>query len=94
MPRKYIKKGPKFTEEQLNSLLDAINRKEKSYAEVAKELQVTDSCLRKRNIQQQAGITPTGSGRKPVFDREVERELAQCIGTLCKVGFSPNVKKY
>ena len=28
------------------------------------------------------------TGRKPTFDADTEKELANCIGTLCQIGFS------
>ena len=31
-----------------------------------------------------------GGGRPPIFDKDVEKELTECISTMCKLGFSPN----
>ena len=30
-----------------------------------------------------------GGGRAPTFDKDVKKELTQCISTICKLGFSP-----
>ena len=31
-----------------------------------------------------------GGGIPPTFDKDVEKELAEWISTMCKLGFSPN----
>ena len=32
-----------------------------------------------------------GGGRPPIFGKDVEKELTECISTMCKLGFSPRV---
>ena len=33
-----------------------------------------------------------GGGRLPTFDKDVVKELTECISTMCKLGFSPTVE--
>ena len=58
---------------------------------VAKEFGVSECTLRFRLKKANKGEELKKAGRKCVFSKEVESELAKCIGIVCDYGFSPSL---
>ena len=52
---------------------------------------MSEGTLRFRLKKIRAGESFVGSGKKPVIKKDVEQNIAACIGTLCKLGFSPTM---
>ena len=60
-----------------------------SYRSVAAKYGVSDTMLRKRQKMIDESREKEGSGKKTVLSKDEESQLASCIGSLCKLGFSP-----
>ena len=54
---------------------------------------MSEGTLRFRLKKIRAGESFVGSGKKPVIKKDVEQNIAACIGTLCKLGLSPTMTK-
>ena len=51
---------------------------------------MTEGTLRKRIKMKKENKSIVGGGRPPTFDKDVKKELTECISTMCKLRFSPN----
>lgn len=72
-----------------NALLE-FNTGQFSNREIAAKYGMSEGILRHRLKMQREGRELVGSGKKFTFTQEEEEEeLARCIGTLCRLGFSP-----
>lgn len=52
-----------------------------------------ESTLRFRISKEKANEELGKAGRKTVFNKEIESELADCIAVLCSCGFSPSMEE-
>jgi len=91
MPRntKSKVKSKRWSEDDILKSLDAIAAGS-SIRNAAKEYGMSEGILRKRIKMKEAGKSLIGSGRQPTLEKTVEEQLAKCIGTMCKLGFSPS----
>ena len=60
-----------------------------SIRQTAKKYGMTDGILRYKLKQRSSGIIANSAGRPTTLDSDEEKRLAEVIGTLCKLGFSP-----
>ena len=96
MPRaKGKKRAPKsrkqWTEDDLEKALSEV-ASGKSNVYAAKKYGMSESILRNRMKMEQAGKKLIGSGRRPVLSQQEEFHLSKCIGSMCRLGFSPTRK--
>ena len=52
---------------------------------------LSEATLQNRFKMQEEGKTSVGSGRKIVIGEQNEKQLADCIKTICNVGFNPSL---
>ena len=85
----------KFTEEQMTACLVEVEKNEgRSLRAIGGEFDLPESTVGmrlKRRNQVAAGVAPPKLGRPTIISPEEEAILAQCIGTLCRIGLSPTV---
>ena len=65
----------------------------KSIHAIAKAYGMSEATLQNMFKMQEEGKTLVGSGRKIVIGEQKEKQLADCIKTMCHVGFSPSLLK-
>ena len=88
MPKTYIKRAKTWTDADITKALEEV-KSGKTVNSTALKYGMDEGTLRYRLKKIGTGEEVSVSGRKPVFDSNTEEQLAKCIGTLCKVGFSP-----
>ena len=85
----------KFSEEQMTAcLVEVENNEGRSLRAIVREFDLLESTVRmrlKRRTEVASGVAPLKMGRPTVISQEEEAILAQCIGTLCRIGLSPNM---
>ena len=82
--------GKLWTEEDIAKALEEVEKKTASVRAAAKKYGMTEGTLRHRIKMKNENKVLVGAGRPPAFDKNVEKELTECIATMCKLGFSPN----
>ena len=89
MPRKCTAKPRKYNQNDIEKALDLIANGT-SIRAAARIYGMSDHLLREKlkKLDQGNSLIPN-SGRKPALSKELEENIALCIGTLCKIGFSP-----
>ena len=68
-------------------------REGKSIPASTKAYGLSEATLQNRFKMQEEGKTLVGSGRKIVIGEQKEKQLADCIKTMCNVGFNPSLHK-
>ena len=61
----------------------------KSNVHAANKYGMSEGILRHRMKLKLAGKSLVGSGRRPTLEQREEMQLASCIGSMCRLGFSP-----
>ena len=82
--------GKTWTKEDVKQALEEVENRSVSIRATAKKYGMTGGTLRKRIKMKKENKFIVGGGRPPTFDKDVEKELTECISTMCKLGFSPN----
>ena len=82
--------GKTWTEEDVKQALEEVENRSVSIRATAKKYGITEGTLRKRIKMKKENKFIVGGGRPPTFDKDVEKELTECISTMYKLGFSPN----
>lgn len=92
MPRKYIKKKlvPRYSLEDLQRAVQDVKNKNCTYREASAQynvpLAVIYHRIKGRNVQE----TKMGGGRAPVFSREVEEQIVECLKARARMGYPCN----
>ena len=81
--------GKTWTEEEVKQALEEVENRSVSIRATAKKYGMTEGTLRKRIKMKKENKSIAGGGRPPTFDKDVEKELTECISTMCKLGLSP-----
>ena len=89
MPKKSERAVKRWSDHDLEQALLEIQTG-KSIRSTASKYGMAEGTLRYRSKQLERGEAAT-MGRPTAFSEETEKELASCIGVMCKLGFSPTV---
>ena len=82
------KSRKQWTEEDMEkAMLEVTSGKSNVYA--AKKYGMSEGILRHRIKMKQAGKVLVGSGRQTSLSQNEELNLSKCIGSMCRLGFSP-----
>ena len=81
--------GKTWTEEDIEQALEEVENRSVSIRAATKKYGMTEGTLRTRIKMKKENKSIFGGG-PPTFDKDVEKELTECISTMCKLGSSPN----
>ena len=79
-----------WTEEGVKQILEEVKNRSVSIRATAKKYGMTEGTLRKQIKMKKENESIVGGGRLSTFDKDVKKELTECISTMSKLGFSPN----
>ena len=82
--------GKLWTEEDIAKALEEVEKKTASLRAAAMKYGMTEGTLRHRIKMKNENKVLVWAGRPSAFDKNVEKQMTECIATMCKLGFSPN----
>ena len=82
-----VKRHTWSEEDNKNALSDVSTGS--SVRSAAKRYGMSEGIIRHRIIMEKEGRNLIGRGKTTTLDKETEASLARCIGTMCRLGFSP-----
>ena len=82
--------GKTWTEEDMKQALEKAENRSVSIRAPVKKYGMTEGTLRMQIKMKKENESIVGGGRSQTFDKDVEKELTECISFMCKFEFSPN----